>query len=314
VAFAGLPTDTYTINATDPGYVDPNGNATATEAVGVTQSSPASPPALVIGPAGAVKVGFITRGTSVIYDGNTGIAGHGPAPTGGYELSYYGAGGGVNMSSAACLALSGKCTGSGSNPVNFTASPPLAAFAPNNLFPFYLGSSSQYTNNYQVWAGSCEQEQPLQPPAGGFASVMPGKVASTTTPDALVDEPAIDVAVKSGTGTYLPSHVSITFSGKNSAGTAVNCTDTWHQVTQAGTETVSGTPYGTYPAPFASTAAKGSTSPMASNTGDTGTIIVCADYSNNKHASSAALTTTNFTGATMVPVIDVTNGTSGPCP
>jgi hypothetical protein len=143
-------------------------------------------------------------------------------------------------------------------------------------------------------------------------TVLPGEPASANALDGVVDEPAIDVAVKSGTVTYLPSHVSITFSGKSSTGT-VNCVDVWHQVAQVGTETVGGTSYGTYPAPFASTAAKGSTNPMASNTGDQGTITVCADY-NNKHASSAAVTTTNFAGPTMVPVIDVTNGTAGPCP
>ena len=34
-----------------------------------------------------------------------------------------------------------------------------------SLFPFWSPSTT-YTNNYQLWAGKCEQEQPLQPPDG----------------------------------------------------------------------------------------------------------------------------------------------------
>jgi prepilin-type N-terminal cleavage/methylation domain-containing protein len=313
VAFAGLPTDTYTINATDPGYVDPNGNTTATEAIGVTQTSIASPPTLIMGPAGAVRVGFIAKGTSV----------------NGYELSYYGAGGGDNMSANACLMSSTptpptatKCTATGSPAINFTASNTVGAFMPGNLFPFYLGSSAQYTNNYQVWAGSCEQEQPLQPPAGtGFASVTPGKVASTT-PDAIVDEPAIDLAVKSNLAVVTPAHVDIKFSGNNSAGTTVTCTDTWRQMSPLAYETVGGVPYGIYPAPFASKAAKGSTNPMASSTGDTGTIQVCADY-NNRYEWSTAMQTNSFNpplpvvygaGSQIMDLAKDTASASGTCP
>jgi prepilin-type N-terminal cleavage/methylation domain-containing protein len=326
VAFAGLPTDTYTINATDPGYVDPNGNTTATEAVGVTQTSIASPPTLIMGPAAAQKVGFITNGTSVTYDSYASApypAGHGAAPVA-YELSYYGAGGGVNMSTAACLVYPGsKCAGTGSPTVAFTASTPVSTFVAGNLFPFYLGSSAQYTNNYQVWAGSCEQEQPLQPPAGtGFMTVMPGEPASTAGLDGVVYEPAVDLAVQYNGTNVAPAHVSIKFSGKNSAGTTVTCTDTWHWVPQLGTETIGPVLYRTYPAPFASTAPKGSTNPMASNTGDTGTIQVCADY-NNKYEWSTPTTNTNFNaptflkGASGQQIMDLgkdTGLTSGTCP
>jgi prepilin-type N-terminal cleavage/methylation domain-containing protein len=305
VAFAGLPTDTYTINATDPGYVDPNGNTTATEAVGVTQTSIASPPTLILGPAGAVRVGFVTKGMSA----------------NGYELSYYGSGGGNNMSGNACLMSSTptpptvtKCTATGSPAINFTASNPVGAFIPGNLFPFYLGSSAQYTNNYQVWAGSCEQEQPLQPPAGtGFASVTAGKAASTTTPDALVAEPAIDVGVKYNNGPVVaPASVTITFTGKNSSG-ATSCVDIWRNVTSVGPDTVGGvTTYGAFPAPFASQATKGTAG--ASATGDQGSIQVCAYY-NGYHATTTTALTTNLSTPTPVPLMDVkTGGTSGNCP
>jgi hypothetical protein len=85
-----------------------------------------------------------------------------------------------------------------------------------------------------------------------------------------------------------------------------------------GPDTVSGTTYTAYPSPFASTAAKGSTSPMASNTGDPGTINVCADYNYSgtsyKHVTTTAgYTVTNFNGPTVIPTIDVTSGTAGQC-
>lgn len=192
------------------------------------------------------------------------------------------------------------------------------------MFPFYLGSSSQYNDNYQLWAGACEQEQPLQPPTGtGFASVNPGQAASVPpTFDATVDEPAIDVAVKYNGTVHVPSHVSIIFTGWNATGTTQTCSDTWHSVAALGPDTVAGTTYSTYPAPFASTAAKGN--PTASNTGDPGRIQVCADYNytgtSYKHvttptSATSGFTVTNFNAPTMIPVITLpTSGGSGACP
>lgn len=46
VAFAGLPTDGYAITATDPGYVDPNGDATPTQAASVSPTTVATRPRL----------------------------------------------------------------------------------------------------------------------------------------------------------------------------------------------------------------------------------------------------------------------------
>jgi prepilin-type N-terminal cleavage/methylation domain-containing protein len=318
VAFAGLPTDSYAITATNAGYVDPNGNASATETVGVTQSGIAAAPTLVLGPASAIKVGFITHGTSVTYDSYAGspyAPGHGPAPAG-YELSYYGAGNGSNMSANACLYSLAKCVGVGTAPVTFGTSTAVGTFTPGNLFPFYLGQAPQYTNNYQLWAGACEQEQPLAPLTGtGFATVKPGNVATPSSQpgvDAWVDEPAIDVAILSGGVQVVPSHVKITFSGKNSSGT-VNCVDTWTEAAPVGTETPTGHTgvYGTYPAPFASQVAKGN--PGASNTGDTGSITtVCADNGSKHGSTTTAFTTNAYLNAPYaVPVLSATQ--SGTC-
>jgi prepilin-type N-terminal cleavage/methylation domain-containing protein len=301
VAFAGLPTDSYTITATDTGYVDPNGNASPSETASVTQTSITPASTMIMGQAGQIKVGFATQAASAVFDQWTT-----PPFVSGAEISYYGTGNGNHMTTDACFTGS-ACTGTGSNPVTYAATGNLEFLSPGSLFPFYLGSSAQYTNNYQVWAGACEQEEPLSPPTVGgaetdFATVSPGKVAtllSTTTVDATVFEPAIDVAIKSNGGAaLLPSHVDVQFTGMNSAGTASTCQDTWKQVPRVGTETGSnGIVYGIYPAPFASQSAVGSAT--ASATGDKGTIKVCADNGTN-YVWSPAFANTNFTAATTV--------------
>lgn len=309
-AFAGLPSDSYTITATDSGYVDPNGNSAPTETATVNQTTSTTGSTMILGLAGSIKVGFVTQGTSVTYDQRATpyASGHSAAPVG-YDLSYYGSGNGNNMATDACLLSSGKCTGTGisPNPVVYTESSSTGTVTPGSLFPFYLGSTTQYANNTQLWAGACEQEQPLQPPSGtDFATVGPGRLATSSAlpnVDATVFEPAIDVAIKfSGSTPVPPSDVSIYFYGWNAGKTALTCEDSWHLVPPVGSETVAGVQYGTYPAPFASQAAKGSST--ASATGDQGYIVVCAD-NGSKYALSTgtSLTTTNFTGPTMVPVL-----------
>lgn len=305
VAFAGLPTDSYTITATRTGYVDPNGNSSPTETASVTQTSITPASTMIMGQAGQIKVGFATRTASATFDQWT------ASPyTLGAQISYFGTGNGNHMTTNACFTGS-DCSGTGSAPVAYTTAQTNTEFlSPGSLFPFYVNASAQYTNNYQVWAGACEQEQPLSPPTvtgamgtvqTDFASVSPGNVATTnaTGVDATVFEPAIDVAVKSNGGTaVLPSHVDILFTGMNPANTASTCTDEWKQVQRVGTETGSnGIVYGIYPAPFASQSATGSAT--ASATGDKGTISVCADY-NNDYVWSPAFANTNFAAATTV--------------
>jgi prepilin-type N-terminal cleavage/methylation domain-containing protein len=300
VAFAGLPTDSYTITASDPGYVSPNGSLTPSETASVTQSGVTAATAFAMGLEGNLRVGFRTVGSSgTVYSGGTGPQG--------YETSYYGSGNGLQMTNADCTLASGSCASA--TPYSAPVGSGSTTTTLGSLFPFWLNSTSQYTNNYQVWAGGCPQEQPLQPPSGtDFGTVNPGQALPTgSATDVTVEEPAIDVAIKSGSSTALPTHVTVTFTGDNSSGSA-SCTDVWHQIASVGSESVSGTTYAIYPAPFASTAAAGNT--LASNDGLKGTITVCAD-NGSKYGTSAALTNTNFTGATVVPVINPT--TSGTC-
>jgi len=287
VAFAGLPTDSYTLTYTDLGYVDVDGNSGPTQTQSVNQTSTAAANAEVMGMAGSVQPTFYTVNSA-----------HTALPVSGYELSYFGSGNGNKMSAA-------KTVGSQTAPATLTAT---------SLFPFWSPSST-YTNNYQLWAGACEQEQPLQPPAGtGTASVQPGAAVVASAGGApSVAEPAIDVAVKYNGAYVPPGAVYVTFTG---SGTGGACSDEWKNIPVAGTELVSGVTNYIYPAPFASTAAVGASN--ASATGDPGTISVCVQYttgSTTKHQStSTPMTNTNFTAPTPIPVMDLkSTGVSGPC-
>ena len=288
VAFSGLPTDGYTVGYTDLGYVDVNGNSSPTQTQAVNQTSTASVNTEVMGKAGSVSSTFSTMNSSHVALGFPG-----------YELSYFGSGNGNKMSVA-------KTVGS-----QTTTMTPLNA---TSLFPFWSPSTT-YTNNYQLWAGKCEQEQPLQPPTGdNTATVMPG--AAGTAPGGgqpVVGVPAIDVAAK-WNGAFVTPGVKVIFAG---SGTGGACSDTWSNVAPVGSEQVGGVTYGVYPAPFASNAAAGQ--PTASASGDPGTITVCVQATNagiTRHETSASMTNTNFTTPTRAPVMDVktdSSSASGGC-
>jgi type II secretory pathway pseudopilin PulG len=271
----GLPTDSYAITLAAAGYVDANGNPSPPGAsAAVSSNGVATPPALVLGQAGSASVTFTTAANG----GRT-------LPISGYELSYYGLGG-SHMTSF-------KSAGSATTPAATVSTPPSSSGG-GSLFPFYSPASG-YTNNYQLWAGVCEQEQPLQPLTNtGAATVQPGGAATAS-----VDEPAIDAAFKYNGGYVTPAHVKIKFTGSGAGG---NCTDTWSNVTSVGTDTVGPVNYGIYPAPFASNAAQGT--PTASNTGDPGAVQVCADYQSRKEWS-AATTNSNVNGPTFLATMDL---------
>lgn len=267
----GLPTDSYGITLADRGYVDKDGNASPPNlSVAVTQNSVARSSEQMIGLGGTMTAGFATVGNGgTVYT---------QAP--GFDLSYYGNLGGTHMSAA-------KVAGSVSSPAT--------SVTVGSLFPFYSTTNASYGGNYQVWAGKCAEEQPLQPPTlngtlTDGATVTPG---ATGVP-ALLVEPSIDALTKYNGVVETPTHVHVTF--KNTAG---SCTDAWTNVAAVGSEQVSNVTYNVYPAPFSSNAAQGSAT--ASANGGTGTVTFCADY---KYQSSPAAyryetwtgTTSNFSG------------------
>jgi prepilin-type N-terminal cleavage/methylation domain-containing protein len=306
--FTGLDTGAYNLTFADNGYVDPNGNAspltdtTTVASTGIATPSKGNP--IEMGLGGGINATFAIAGTSPV------LAFKSPA------LSWYGSGGGYSMSNY----RNNDPTGSSSYstlPTTTMAADNQPGAAAGGLFPFASLNPTSYTNNYQLWAGTCRQEQP---PAGtDAASVTPGLVINGMS----VTAPAVDVNVtykpQVGAATQVaPTDVKPTFTADANSGQA--CGDTWGPFSAinpplVGANRVSPSPLTyMYPAPFASSATSGST---ASASGQTGTVKVCADYTTGGktyQATSAAFTDT-FGSVTAVPTIAIqwTNPASGPC-
>ncbi len=90
-----------------------------------------------------------------------------------------------------------------------------------NLFPFASLNPTSYTNNYQLWVGKCQQEQP---PAGiNPATVTPGSNQSGVQ----VQEAPLYMVFKNNGSTVTPADVKVTFT--NSGAT---CSETWGPLTK----------------------------------------------------------------------------------
>ena len=247
---------------------------------GIAQTTP---PLLVLGRAGAIAAQFTAQGAT------------GSFTVPGYAMSYFGALG------------TGQMTKFLSTPA--TPGPPALTITAQRLFPFVALPGPSYAGNYQVWAGRCQGEQPLQPPPGTGAATVTGAPAPAP---AWIAEPALDVSVKLDGASITPTDVKITFSGGG-------CSDTWSSVAAAGTDQVGGVDYAVYPAPFASNAAAGT--PTASKTGISGSLSFCADFKVGSSYRQETLTTTNadFSAPTFLPTMDLqtdaqSSSSPTPCP
>jgi prepilin-type N-terminal cleavage/methylation domain-containing protein len=297
--FTGLDTGAYNLTFADNGYVDPNGNAspltdtTTVASTGIATPSKGNP--IEMGLGGGITAKFSINGTAVPF----------PAAA----LSWYGSGGGYSMSNY----RTNDPAGSSSYltlPTTTVAAANQAGASAGGLFPFASLNPTSYTNNYQVWAGTCRQEQP---PAGtDAASVTPGLVINPMT----VTAPAVDVNVtyKPQVGAVIqvaPSDVKFTFNSDANSGQS--CNDTWGAFPAS--TPGSGTKHYLYPAPFASSATSGST---ASASGQTGTVTACADYTpggGKYYKASSAPFTDSFTSTTALPTIPIlwANAAPGTC-
>jgi prepilin-type N-terminal cleavage/methylation domain-containing protein len=279
--FTGMTPGNYTVGVAAAGYVDKDGNSSPpniSATVAATGIAPTSNTPLIIGKGGSITASFATNTATKTYT----------VP--GYYLSYFGSLGSSKMSASSVVLGSGA-------PV--TSIPT----ATSHLFPFtsFVGSTYNYTGNYQVWAGQCASEQPLVPPPGiDIATVTPGSAVAAT-----VGEPALDASI---TGNTAPLDVKITYSD----GT---CTDVWSPVASAGADPTNG--YAVYPAPFASNAAKGA--PTSNVPGVAGSLSFCVDYKSGpttyRKQTITGITNTSFTAPTVLAPINIaTAPTSGsPC-
>lgn len=268
--FTGMSPGNYNVGVAAAGYVDKDGNSSPpgiSATVAATGIAPTNTTPLIIGQGGSITASFTSNTATSAFT----------VP--GYHLSYFGSLGNSHMSSAVVL-------GSGA-PVTSIAT------ATSHLFPFtsFVGSTYNYTGNYQVWAGNCASEQPLVAPAGiDLATVTPGSAVSAT-----VGEPALDASI---TGNTAPLDVKITYSD----GT---CTDVWSPVASAGADPTNG--YAVYPAPFASNAAKGA--PTSNVPGVAGSLSFCVDYKSGpttyRKQTIPGITNTSFTAPKVLAPINI---------
>jgi Tfp pilus assembly protein PilV len=279
--FTGMTPGNYNVGVAAAGYVDKDGNSSPpniSATVASTGIAPTNVTPLVIGQGGSIAASFVTNtATNAL-------------PVNGYYMSYFGSLGSSKMSSSPVL-------GSGAPVASIST-------AASHLFPFTTlsGSTYSYAGNYQVWAGKCASEQPLTPPAGiDVATVAPGSAATAT-----VGEPAIEALI---TGNTAPLDVKITYSD----GT---CTDVWSPVASAGTDPVN-LNAAVYPAPFASSLAKGL--PGSNVPGVPSTLTFCVDYKSGastwRKQIVSGITNTSFTAPTVLtPIVMTTAPTSSsPC-
>jgi hypothetical protein len=266
--FAGLTPGAYTVNLTDSGYVDPDGNASpANNTATVTTSGVAKPAGnpFEMGLAGSIAGTFTTS-----------TAGAGGEADG---ISWLGSG--------ALDAMSGFQ----SSPAPGPAPAPMTSLTTAPLFPFDVAKSGagDYTDNYAVWPGRCAQQQP---PAGtGRYSVTPGSVGQAqNVPEPLLALTSVTSTDAKGVTTVVkPDHVRLSFASR----TGSSCSDSWTPTlsSAATPATMPVTGWLAYPGqPYAD--------------GSAGTLSVCADYGG--YASTLPATNTSFTAPNAVGTIAIT--------
>jgi prepilin-type N-terminal cleavage/methylation domain-containing protein len=279
VIFSALDSGTYNLTYTDLGYVDPNGNSspitdTATVAsTGIAAPGRGNP--IALGQAGAMQGSLQMAGAPSAY---TAYAS---------GLSWFSSGGaGIPMAAYRDHQVSPVASSIWTTNVAGTTG--------TGLFPFVSSQNPvTYTNNYQVWAGTCRAEQP--PTGYDMFTVSPGSsVSGTTAPP--VQVPTLQLTVKKSTGsTTTPTDVKVTFASSDGS-----CSDSWALTpTSNGTAGSSGSYY--YGVPFAASASTGS---GASASGQTGSLTVCADLqSGTKYfTQTSSAFTPSFSASTPVTV------------
>ena len=286
VVFSALDPGAYNLTYTDLGYVDPNGNAsplsdTATVAsTGIASPGKGNP--IELGQAGGLTGNFkMTVGSPA----NTAYAG---------GLSWFSSGGaGIPMASYRTNDLAGGTTASSISTTN------VAGTTGTGLFPFVSSQNpATYTNNYQVWAGACRQEQP--PTGSDMFTVAPG--STQTQP---IQVPTLQLTVKQSSSAVTPTDVKVTFTSSDSS-----CSDTWGSMTPttSGTAGPSGSWY--FGVPFATSATTGSN---ASASGQTGSLTVCADLKSGTkyYTQTSSAFTSSFSSTSAVTVtLPTTLGTT----
>lgn len=190
VLFAGLAAGSYTVNLTDSGYVDPNGNpATPLSSTTSVAATGTSAQTFHLGLGGSFSGTFTSAVGSTQYTGEAD------------GISWSGTGSSYGMSAPQ------------TNP-NSAPSSPQRTIATDALFPF--SGSNGYVSSYQVWGGRCPQQRP--PATYDAYTVSPGASLTQNVP-----EPLLNVSVTFGGTSVRPGHLKMSFASS----TGTSCTDAW---------------------------------------------------------------------------------------
>lgn len=297
VILADLAQGSYNLTLADPGYVDPDGDLSPLSATAsVTATGTASPSIgnpVVLGQAATLLVGATTP-TAVPGFSTPGFTTSG-APTtlttgAADAVSWYGAGGALEMSS--------------SDSVSAPAGSQKSTFVLGNLFPFAFTNPTSYANDYQAWTGPCRQEQPPPGTNDVAAGVTPGSTQVIT-----VKEPAVNLSFLYNNVQTAPTAIKVTFTSSS----GILCTDSL----SASVASAASAAYNGWLAdpglPFASTATSG---PTASESGQTGTLNICAYKtvgSTYYYGTTGPFQNTNFTGQTPETIRATSTRTTVPC-
>lgn len=286
VIFSALPTGSYNLAFTDIGYVDPNGNSaaplSATASVASTGfAAPSTGNPVELGQGGGVKGSFAVQYPA----GGTAYAAQAAG------VSWLSPGGaGIPMAAARYNA-----SASAYSPSFQTSN--VAGTSIQGLFPFVSSlNPASYTNNYQLWAGKCLQEQP---PAGTNNFTVPPGASLTTGQVVTVPALVLTTTYKASNGAVSsvnPSDVKVTFN--NTSGSGTTCSDEWGPLTAASVTPALATGTNVYGIPFATSSTSGSGS---SSSGQTGTVTVCADYkvgSSSYYQASTSTFTDSYSSTT----------------
>jgi len=276
VIFSGMATGSYTLTYTDSGYVDKDGNPSPlTDSANVASTGQATPQKanpIKLGQAGGITAGF----TTYAYSSSGAWT---PFTTKAPDLSWYGSGSSLSMTSF----RSAPSTPTMLSSISTTDTTGSAG----GLFPFASLNPTSYTNNYQLWTGKCQQEEP---PAGINAeTVAPGSVQGSTSSPLPIQEAPLYLVIKYNGSPVAPADVKLTF---QSTGSSTACSEGWGYLPLAGNGPSGSYVYG---APFATSVTSGSGS---SASGLTGQLVICADHKVGNswyNASPASGVTDSFT-------------------
>jgi type II secretory pathway pseudopilin PulG len=289
--FGGLSTGDYTLALTDAGYVNPQDQPANPLDISATVTStgtatPSSGNPIMLGLAGTFNANFWGASASGQTTPVSGSYTSQPADA----VSWYGVGSANSMAAYQCLLYTGS-TCPASSATTQTPGTTIPSSGTQTLFPFaFLGPPVSYTDNYHVWAGPCRQ---MEPPSNYDSfSVNPGSSQTMA-----IQEPTMWLEVTQGSTQVKPTDIYFKFT--STSGTS--CTDQWSTPVSSTAATAGSNALADPGQPFASTATSG---PSASASTQTGTLSVCADYSNGTtkyYGTATGLTNTSFTGLPSLP-------------